>query len=373
MLGSFVPEEDTYKNIHFSQAGCRFQLKLLSSLKPQIAISVIPSFCDLKFSPGRIEGVLYARAPWDTGTLLRKVSRIVYLSWTSVQCYEKRKVKKLLIYNIDSIGILVYLLNSLSSSIETYFLIADWPHSASRVWRYYLKRIVSSASGVITLSSRITLHSNQLVIPGIAEVPSKSQATNGRGAKNKLRALLAGSLGITTGLEVALKAASINKSTELIITGRPFRMSEKQLIKLIKSYGDSCDNIKYKGLSSRDEYEQLLNSVDVVLSLRNPADPEHIGNIPSKVIEAASAGVQVISTMRYPELSEVDLVYCDFSAHSLNTALESILALSSLETACVRNRIKCQIQSVCGRPVAETKILKFLNDSNVATNCSRVI
>ncbi len=317
--------------------------------------------------------MLYARAPWNTGTLLRKVFRIIYISWTSVQFYRKRKVKKLLIYNLDPVGILVYLLISLSSSVETYFLIADWPHSTSRVWKYCLKRIVSSASGVVTLSSRIALHSNQLVIPGIAEVPSNSGATNGRGAKSKLRVLFAGSLGITTGLEVALKAASLNKSAELIITGRPFRMSENQLIKLIKGYSDSCDNIKYKGLSSRDEYEQLLNSVDVVLSLRNPADPEHIGNIPSKVIEGASAGVQVISTMRYPELSEVDLVYCDFSAYSLNAALESILTLSPLEKACVRNRIKCQIQSVCGRPVAETKILKFLNDSNAETNCSRVI
>jgi hypothetical protein len=62
-----------------------------------------------------------------------------------------------------------------------------------------------------------------------------------------------------------------------------------------------------------EEYEDRLRQCSICLSLRNPDWPENHNNFPSKIIQYMAAGKRIVSTMRYPALSENILYYCDYT------------------------------------------------------------
>ncbi len=367
-----MTEDDSYKERFFSQAGCRFQREIVSILNPTLAISVLPSFCGDTFSAKPIANTIFLRSWGKHRTRLWKTLRIFKMAWLAAKQIENCGVRRLLIYNADPVGLLVHTLVSVNHT-RTYFLIADWPNVANAPWRRCLEGIIASASGVVALSSRIKLHSRQINIPGVAARLRAPISNSNFFTRGKIRVLLSGSLGVTTGLQVALEAAKSNGNVELIITGRPFRMNEAELVELIKSYQVRDKNITYKGLLDRNSFEETLQSVDVVLSLRNPSDCEHIGNIPSKIIEAACFGKLVISSIRYPELPECVISHCDFTPESVNSALDSAVLQGESERARSEKTRKASILATCGVDVVSLKIHKFIADEYDEANNTRII
>jgi hypothetical protein len=102
-------------------------------------------------------------------------------------------------------------------------------------------------------------------------------------------------------------------------------MNISSLNELIHSARNVHDNIEFLGLLSTEEYLRVLDKCTIALSLRNPEDLEHQNNFPSKIIEYLSKGKLVISTIKYQDIPEDVLTYCDFNHISLASKIHDLL------------------------------------------------
>tara|TARA_B110001450_G_scaffold238959_1_gene246413 strand:- start:1664 stop:2434 length:771 start_codon:yes stop_codon:yes gene_type:complete len=208
---------------------------------------------------------------------------------------------------------------------KTFVLVADhWSFNSSTFLERAINYILKKINGVIVLNSNIKVNVNQQLLPGLLiddEIKIVKQNSINRNV------LLSGSLGKTTGLILALECFSSNKTCDLYISGRPYGFKENEFNEIIESYTRKHQNIHFLGLLDYDSYLKLVDKCDIALSLRNPNDPEHQFNFPSKILEYLSKSKIVISSIHYRDINDDLLFNTEFNSKSLSSTLNIIFNL----------------------------------------------
>lgn len=336
-IGQFVSFDEALTNKNYSQASNLFQNKVLRFTNPTLAISIIPIFIfeEKEFSyPDSPTKFIYNRAS-NHPKFIRNISRLIKDTNEAVKLVLPSKSNDVWFYNLNKSTFLIALFIKLFSRKRLFIIIADYEYETNNIVKIFINKLIQNFNGSIVLNSNIK-HKNRIVLPGILDSNSIQFKNNGVLNNNFI---LSGSLGKTTGFEMALEYFSKNPKFNLYITGKPFGYKEKEFNDLLKKYVVPNKNIKYFGLLSYDNYYKVLDSVDIALSLRDPYDVQHDYNFPSKILEYLSFSKIVISTKKYADIDSNLYFYTENSELAMDRLLNTIYELSEKEVIEKRNYI----------------------------------
>ena len=335
-VGSFTSFEDSKKSRYFSQAGNLYQEKLISFLKPDICISILPMFVQEKYVFSYRVPVKFINNQSLLPSNFNKIYRLLFDTAQTLKIIRGNKSSDVLFYNIDVQNFLIVLLSKYIFKRNIYVVVADYTGEMPGLFNKFIKRLLYKISGVIILNSNINCNKNSQLMPGL--LYKKDIVISDNGSVNS-RVIMSGSLGKTTGFELALECFSNKPECELIITGKPFRYSDDEFKLLIEKYVSNSSNIKYFGMLEYDEYAELMSGCDIALSLRNPENDEHAYNFPSKILEYLSASKFVISTLKYNDLPSDMIFFSEFNAISLSKKIDDLLMFNSESVIDKRRKI----------------------------------
>jgi hypothetical protein len=332
-VGQFVEEEESYLDSRISQAGNNYQLRLLKLVNPDFVISLLPIFLDgNKFS--RINTNSNLRV---SGRGIRNIIlRFVYDSYDALRAISKRNCNIIVYYNIDLQNLLLIVLSKYFLKKKVFLIIADFPYFQNNFKSKIVRELVSNLDGAVVFNSNI-----KVGCPNILSIGFVNDSDLFFRAESFIRpvVLMSGSLGKTTGLELALETFSQLPYFELHISGRPYKYDQNEFDRLIYYYTSNFSNIFFHGLLTKDGYNLLLNKCDIALSLRNPEDNEHQFNFPSKILEYLANSKFVISTLCYSDLDNDLYFKSDFNTENLKFVLNKILNFSPDEVVSMRKLI----------------------------------
>ncbi len=330
-IGQFVSQEASMIDNRISQAGNNYQLKLVELLSPNLAVSIVPIFFrrnDLHSTP--LREVVMINSKTRLPTKLHYIYRLLCDTFKVVRLIGKSKINNVFFYNIDKHNLLMIFITKFLQKKNTFVIVADHSTFSEKTWSDRISNtVLKKIDGALVFNSNIRVNANQIVFPGLLKedqivTPSPSHVI-------QKSVLFSGSLGKTTGLELALETFSERSDFVLYITGRPYKYSESEFEALISKYTQSYNNIKYLGLLDYEEYIEVLNKCDITLSLRDPQDEEHQYNFPSKILEYLSKSKLVISSIVYKDLPEAYLFSCSFDKDNLHRTLDYICTLNKDE------------------------------------------
>jgi hypothetical protein len=356
-VGQFVSPEESFLDKRISQAGNNYQLKLVEMLSPDLSISLYPIF--LRSQTKTIlnsEKVVVVNNQSIFSTSINKLHRLVFDTIEVLSVIKKLKIQHAFFYNIDRQNIFLIYLTQFLLRKKVYLVLADYPYFENKSFFDKLaNNIIRKTNGVIALNSNIKVNKNRQVLPGLLKADQIKRNVKPFLANN---VLLSGSLGVTTGLEIALETFSKRSDYNLLITGKPYHYTESEFDTLINSYTSRFGNIKYLGLLDYEDYIAVLEKCDIALSLRNPDDLEHQFNFPSKILEYLSKSKLVISSLTYKDLPEDFLFISGFDSVSLGHALDKIKATDVKIISKLREDIfiylqreftEVMLQSICNK------------------------
>jgi len=324
-VGQFVTEDESLKDKRISQAGNNFQLKLIKMLSPKLSISLYPIFLQSKAENNDTDFITINNQ-YNLPYGLSKVVRMLKDSIDAFKILRKQK-GNIFYYNIDKQNFLLIFFTKLFLSKKNFLILADYPYYENKsFFEKTCNFILKQLDGILVLNSNIIVNSNQKTMPGLVE--DKAIIID-RSKIIRKNVLLSGSLGFTTGLHVALETFSKKPEFNLFISGRPYDIEESEFNTLLSTYTKNHSNIKYFGLLSIQEYNELLNDCDIALSLRNPEDVEHQYNFPSKILEYLSKSKIVVSTLQYKDIPSDFLFHCSFNSDSLSSILDEIVMMEN--------------------------------------------
>lgn len=327
-VGQFISEEESLLDKRISQAGNNYQLKFIDMLSPEMSISLYPIF--LKNKAKSIIGkrdVIVINNQSILPQALNKICRLLFDTIEALNLILKSNIDNVFFYNIDKQNILIIWLTKILFKKNVYIVLADYPYFQNKsLFDKFANTVIRKIDGVITLNSNTSVNRNQKNLPGLLRSNEIFYNTITRLNKN---VLLSGSLGFSTGIEIALQTFSKKPDYNLYITGRPYNIPESEFDMLINSYTRKYNNIKYLGLLDFDGYKEVLNKCDIALSLRNPKDQEHRYNFPSKILEYLSHSKLVISSLHYSDLPKEFVFYSEFDVVSLHQQLDEIIGMDS--------------------------------------------
>ena len=192
---------------------------------------------------------------------------------------------------------------------KCYVIVADYTNLESlnylsqKVIQFFINRSIKSSLGVLALNKNIKIHPNTLYQNALIKPDMVEDMLINKISILPKTILFSGSIGITTGIDIAIRAMDFLPEYKLIITGTLFDISELEMNFLLN--GNCNNNIEYKGILDRNEYLILLAQSEYGLSLRNINDSNHQYNFPSKIAEYLSFNKKVISTIDYDEVSSM--------------------------------------------------------------------
>jgi glycosyltransferase involved in cell wall biosynthesis len=321
-----VPPSFVRKNKYISQAANNFSYNFIEAVQPKSVFSFIPVFVSERiFGSFDIRNVYVFQSRMFPHLLLGKGLNVLM---DNIHCICKTFFKTgfnthIWFYNLYSYHfVLAYVVLKYVLRRKCFFVIADYmPTSANRL----LKKLVDKSDGIVSFSEQFNIecsNKNVKVFPGLV---TSEPEVYGSGGTFSSTILFSGRLEHYTGLDLALKVFSELPSFKLIVTG------EGSLRGLVKDYQRRFDNIVYLGYLEYDEYLEVLKSVSVCLSLRNPSHIENRYSFPSKILEYMCNGKLVISTMTYSSVPKDYIFYSSYDTESVKQHLLSIQAFSDSE------------------------------------------
>lgn len=276
------------KEISFSIAGNNYQKKIIEAIDPTITYSL--NFWNYPYKKIQENNVLYFVYP------INKLRRIWHLL-TFTSSIKSGKNTPLLFYNIDTRNLLTYFICKFIKRYTCYVIVADCNPLNKSFPNRLINFALQKADGLLSLSRMLKINKNtiyQELLLSKNNVGDKTTQNNEAGSNKEI--LMSGSLGYTTGLEVALNAMHFLDGFTLHLSGPLFDISEQAFNTLLVN-GPS--NVIYHGILDEDTYKQLLKKCSICLSLRNPDSLEHLYNFPSKIGEYLQSGKSVISSIQY--------------------------------------------------------------------------
>jgi glycosyltransferase involved in cell wall biosynthesis len=257
---------------------------------------------------------------WQLPRIISFFFEIVY----SFFIVAKAKKKIAFFYNLEPQNILLVLFTRFILGMKTFIIVADYSYFTSKLQDRFFNLVLKNMTGAVSLNTNINCNTNSILLYGLTRVKDIISMVYEDNRKN---ILLSGSLGETTGLFVALEFARKNPYYNLLICGRPFRITLTELNKIIDEHS-MYPNIKYFGVLDYEEYNEVLKRCSICLSLRNPNDIEHKYNFPSKILEYLSSSKIVLSTLNYSGVPENILLKVDFNSDSLAKMIDRINSLT---------------------------------------------
>lgn len=335
-IGSFVEDEISTDFIKISQAGNKFQNKFINFIDPFFSISIAPIFIRKKNHFNDSNSIHFINNFLISRNFVFDFYKLIFDTIDVFLLIFRSKSNNIFFYNVDKQNILIIILLLLFKK-NVYLIIADYINYEENYINKFFNLIISSVSGIITLSNIKQIKNNNILqLNGLVESNSLINLGNKKISRN---VILSGSLGKTTGFELALETFSMNNEFNLYITGRPFRYTKNEFNKLINKYVQNNKNIHYMGLLDYQNYLNVLSSCDIALCLRKPDDIEHQYNFPSKILEYFSKSKLVVSTMKYNTLNNDSYFYSEFNTKSLIETLDLIISLPQSEIKTRRNNI----------------------------------
>ncbi len=334
-IGQFVSKIESLNDINYSQAANLYQIKFLKLVNPKIAISIIPIFVNKNDNFSfKDHAVTFINNPFLKNNLINKLVRLCKDTIQTLKIITSSSINDVWFYNITVSTVFIVYYLQLFTNKKVFVLVADYDFGKNIIG-FFVRKAIKNCDGAITWNSSIK-HTNSRVVPDILD----SEVIKLNLSKSiKPVFLFSGSLGKTTGFELALTFFSTYKDYELIITGKPYHYSKEEFDELISKYITPNDNIKYYGLLPLDKYYAILDSVDIALSLRDPIDPQHDGNFPSKILEYLSLGKMVISTKKYSDIDEFIYFYADSDLLSIDAVIVKILKIKGKDLEIKRRYI----------------------------------
>lgn len=309
-------EKDIFINNNLSFAANNYQYKFISIYQPSYIISLLPIFITKeKFNRTWSNSIQYVHLRSNNIAL-----RLVYGVIKSLIYIWKSNKKRIVFYNLDKQNLLIIFFSKFILRKKVFILVADYTEY-NNLYGKILKKLYKMVDGTIVFNSNFRINKYILVSPGLILEKDIRLNNQKKIAKN---IILSGSLGKTTGLEIALEGFCKRPDLQLFVTGKSFRYTEYEFKNIINKY-NIFKNIHYLGALPKEEYLNMLGKCDIALSLRNPYDIEHSYNFPSKILEYLANGKIVVSTLMYTELPDGFLFISKFEPENLINTVDNIL------------------------------------------------
>ena len=293
----------------------------------------------VRFFPGmvrRVNSVPIIYAPFVTIPLLSEA--ISLLAPLAIICrFRLKKIKSLIFYN----PMPAYLLTLITSSALGFRGILDLEDGnisvAQRKYisniRVFIERLfdyLCKGGALLACDSLIQFTSLRPTLTYYGVVHATQDFVANRFKGEHLRVLFSGTLEYETGAQLlintilAMRACQASWCQKIIfeITGKG--SSLKNFIDLAND--DRFPRVIVHGRTTNFEYQNILNRIDVGLSLKLPGGPYANTTFPSKVMEFAGNGILVLTT----NISDVHKVFGDEGALYLKGGNEDLQELIRL-------------------------------------------
>jgi len=318
-IGMLTSDQEAERYREYSIAGNNLQNKFIRVSNPDETINIKPTSLTDRTSDLTNYG-------FSLGVLMQRIVRVFrYLATITKTIFKLYKsIKKqsrpiTVFYNVDYYNFLLIQLAFLLRS-KIIIIAADYVSPP----RTFLDRLFlmpyRQADGVIKLRKNNDFLGQNLLLTAIVD-PNHGFDCLDIGAKN---VLYSGSIGYTTGLEIIIEAACKLPDVTFNISGPLFDLSSEDFYKRIKAARSSGGDVKYHGVLQNDEYLQLLRRCEIALSMRNPEDPDHNNNFPSKIADYFNNSRCVVSSIAYEELSKDSYVFSDFTSNDLSKVIRRL-------------------------------------------------
>jgi len=355
---------DYFKIDHrISIAGNNFQWKVIEMLFIESCIAMTPLVVREKIIHTNNRDIVVVNnnsiLPYYFHRYYRGILDIIVVLFN----ISRSPINTVFFYNVDKRNFFIIFLTKYIFRREVFVILADIESKKARSSLFVKSSywLLSKINGVLALNSNLKVNRNQQIINGLLRDEEINYKYNNPMSRN---IIFSGSIGLTTGIVIALKAIGLLDDCKLYVTGKPFELSHNSLVKLIAESKNVHDNIVYLGLLSTEDYYEVLDECTIALSLRNPKDSDHENNFPSKIIEYLSRGKLVISTVRYQEISDDVISYCDFDPISVASTIKELLNSDEEVLSKRRNSGLKYVRTSYSKESFSDKVYKLMNIEN---------
>lgn len=298
--GSYMPPNQIKYFNDSSEAANNFQFNLINNLSKNNRIEIL-SYIGFPITKDLSQKLIKSLKSEKINYIIRYgfLSRIVNF----IHYYMKfikliTKCDTVLLYNYYYINLFILPISKFFNK-KTILIVADYTEISEYncLTRKTLAKITKKDylkfDKLIILSNDLyknLAHKNKLFFPG-AIGWNKFEKFSLKNSE-KIRILYSGLLNEVTGVDLlldAIKKVSLD-NIEFIFTGRGAMQSD------VQNLSKEDRRVLYKGFVSRDQYYELLDSVDIVVNPRNMNLQQNQNNFPSKIMEYLASGRIIVST-----------------------------------------------------------------------------